>query len=619
MSTVSITKNSIDSLVGELNETLKESLRVINVNNNEKNKQTTTYSEVQTTNTKYRLESFKELDSIPTEVFKHYFLNDEFKDSAISKTIEWNNLVASPEEILADYHMMDKNPLISKWLATNFQLRSIEGHAHEGHVFFADKQKYPNTQLSDVFSNEVLKHVKNKSKKIIFSDGSKDLPRPVALKQSQRAINNSARFALKLITKDPRMKKILPKNFFGIKFPFDIPVNNSAFSKGIFFGANFDNYSDVREPMEEIFNITAGGGESYLGNIPLIKKLGINLNEFAKGNYENPLLQVLFDYDSDNNTNYLIDVLTKVGIIKETEPINHKVSSWDEILEQARPVDKDEYRQIFVRKKKGLGVSDDVACMNAQFIDYKPFLKDRTYSWYFSLGLGVHSGDLMDTLTKECELYVPGGFDTVAGKFFNYNYVERLKKDSYFRKRKGYRNYKSLTQAINRNKDYMLVSKGEIINLTALSLNPNKNNNGQQSLIYHSSGKNFLHQWTFGSDITSTIEQEMRFVYRKLEEEGIAVHKDSPRRFPGKLYPSEISIGFNRIQFSYLINHMNKYVIPIATETSDRRSLLKIYYSNESPQKINGHVKSKKEKFNNNGFQARRNNSNSRNKKGFRR
>lgn len=583
------------------------------------------------------LKSFDDIYSLPDDVFKHYFFNKQKMQFAKRNETRWNSLVASAEDIIKDYDQLEKNPLISTSLAHNFYLRAIEGHAQEGHVFFSGKGRFPNTQLSDVFSNEVLQHIKYKDGTPVFKNKSADSFRTVALKQSQRSIDNTVNMMLNLLNGE-NFSKIKPSNMFGIKLPFDVPINSSAFFKGFFFGSKFDSYEEIRRRIEERFGIVVGGGSSYMGNIDLIKKLGFNLDEFANGKYRDPLLQLLFDQSAETGKEYLLDVLERIDLIQKPTKIDYNVSSWNEILEQTKKTDETPYRQIFLRKKIGLGVSDDLACMIAAYINYDPTNVERTYPWYHSLQISARLADLIDTVTKESFYVVPGGFDFVAGKFLNNNYVKRLKKDTFFRKNEGFNSKKQLNLRLRNDSDYMILPREDIINLTALSLNPNsKNRPAVSTRIYHSSGKNFLHQWTFlnksskskvggvdkvTKDITSTMEQEMRFIYRKLEEDSIpSLYIGAPDKFPGRLYGSNVLIGFHRVPFSFLITYFNEHIFPIV-KSGDLSTKLKTYFTpstnnnnNNSEAKFHGGGKingRKNYKNNVGGFNKRLNRSRSR-------
>ncbi len=505
------------------------------------------------------LKSLDELKERP-ELIKGYFFNKQRKAIAKENIIQWKSLVASPEEIINDFNRMEKNPLITESEET-FNLRSIEGHSQEGHVTFKET-KYPNTQLNNIFSEAVLYKIPHYTKLKAQSQNKNKSLRQIALEETQTMIDNYMNFMLNLFDVEQR-STIAPKDFFGIQLP-KIPTRPIDAWKGFSFGASFDEYNKVRKPIEEETGLIIGGGSSELVDIKKIQELGINIKEFTSGEYKDPLLDLLFKIDSSNGSNYLLETLIEAEIVKKNIEIDYKVETWDKLKEQLPHTDSlGTYRQVFIRKKKGMGVSDNIACALAAFIEFDPQNRQNNFASYYWKIMSAHAADIFDTLTKETELYAPGGFDSVGKTFLNEQFVTKIRKNKWLRKK-----YETDWKRISRNKQkvkYSLVPLHEIKLLTAYSINPNIQNNHYLNEIYHSSAKNFLHKWEFPDDKTSTIELGIRFMYRKLEELGANV-SDAPKKLTRSLYPKEVKIGFERIEFLEIIKYMNSIIPKVLVE-----------------------------------------------------
>lgn len=500
-------------------------------------------------------------------IINNYFFNKKKLSKFSTNKLLWERKVASSNEIISDYQKMTKNPLSTTWLKENLNLRSIEGHSQEGHVAFIN-YRFPNTQLKDIFSDDVLKSIPHYVKKQQKTSKSRHKSlRTLALEETQEAIDNYVNFNINFMNNP--LTKLYSKDFFGIK-NLPQPANPLILWESFFYGANFDNYDDVRSSIEKDLGIVIGGGSTHLVDFDRIKNLGINIDEFTSGDYKNLLLKKLFEIDSQQGTDYLLKTLEKMKVLKQTDEIDLNVSSWDEVLEQLPKIeDLGSFNQIYIRKQKGLGVSDDIACQLATFLDFKMLDKaDKNYNSFFWKKMSAHAADIIDTLTKETLYYAPGGFDALIGKFFNVQLNKQLVENSFLRSLLGIKNYKAKRSSINSmfNQGYDLVSLDEVKLLTALSINPNiRNNPHYKSTIFHSSAKNFLHKWYFENDEPSTIDVETRFVFRKLEELGVDL-STAPENIFKPLHANDITIGFHKTPFVELISYMNNFVMPVISK-----------------------------------------------------
>lgn len=119
--------------------------------------------------------------------------------------------------------------------------------------------------------------------------------------------------------------------------------------------------------MGEIYGLQTGGRECELVDKNIIQKLCINLTEFTSAEFKDKLLSSLTHDERTRVFNSLVLIKPK------TELDFTNVTKWEEILEQATEYTKQkDIFQQYIRIRKDGGVSDDMACMAAAYIDFDP-------------------------------------------------------------------------------------------------------------------------------------------------------------------------------------------------------------------------------------------------------
>ncbi len=523
-----------------------------------------------------RMQNIKE-ENIPfldPEIFAEN-IRQEIQINGLSNKQSWLYDLAKNEELLIDIQL-DDVVISSRELQHNLSLRSTAGHAKEGHVFFNSKNggpgKRPNTFLEKIISDEILKEYKDSDKKAIYSS------RVEYLEQTQNFINEIVDFLV--LSVNSYSKSIQPvhnsRPLLDIEFFNKLQVNPQAVLKGFFFGAFFDNYDLIRKSVEEKFNIHYGGGESYLIDLDLIMKAGIDLEDFSTNSYKDPLLSVQPHLKK-------IKILEQAGLLYDLGEPEIDVHTWNEVLNKSgvdltNPKNEGLIQQ-YIRTKTGRGGADDVLIRLAAFIDFNSDFKNRTAEWFNGLQLGAQLADIVDTLEKSTKYFVQGGQDQAIAKFINQKWLDKIRDTTY-------RETHKINPDNILDSDFGLVDRDQIIYLTALGINPKR-------YQIHSSAKYFLkyqdmivqnkdlnlnyrftdfeefHKFFTASSIikTTTIEQEFLYMQKKLQSLGCNMNTKNGQTIDGNICSnSDILIGFTRIPFEEFENYMDNNVIPYAAK-----------------------------------------------------
>lgn len=502
------------------------------------------------------------------------YISEEMRVNGEENVSNWDKQKPPDKKIINALKYSDLE-LSSPSLRYNLLPRAVLGHAREGHSLFRKRKKsnkYPNVSLNDIIKKEVLQELKNDSEKSIYKTTNQYLT------ESQDFINSIVDFLTIAINsyKNISLADSKGQPILGLDPSLELELNPIAVLKGYYFGAHFDNYQDIRKPAEERYGLPYGGGTSQLINLDKLKKTGISLEELAKGNFSD---EVLNAQPSEKISN----ALKKLRIIKKRKRVDYtKAKSWRNLLNKygtnITPNHNKKYLQQYIRTAKGRGGADDVLIRLAAFIDFDYRYKTRDSAWYNGLQIGAQLADFVDTLEKAASYYLPDGQDESSAKYIEQKWLRKARNDPEYRKI-----FKIKKEDLKENK-FVLVDKEQIIRLTALGINPKK---GQ----IHSSARYFLREQEVANEdldnsltgksadkyTTNTITQEMLYMQDKLSKMGVNM-ADKKGNFPikGKLCEnSDILIGFHKIPLKMFISYMDENVIPYAKTVSFKQDELK--------------------------------------------
>jgi hypothetical protein len=238
-----------------------------------------------------------------------------------------------------------------EWLAAGTRLRttrvveesilmqSVEGHAHEGHAAFRGQQ-YVNTTMDDII------HSLSRDPKLIA-------------RQRQALIDDIAdwlRAAMAgktpnlLIAEDGGC--LLDSGLFR-----QVEVEPANVVRGFYVGGRRDDL-DVRRRVEAKYNISIGGGHSYLVDVQQMERMNLDARKLAKGSHEDQ-----------------IAYYRGVGLIIADKGDRDDFAS-------------EHVRYLYIRHRTGGGTSDDAAMLAAGKL-YGP-----------SGAIGAFLADAVDTLEK---------------------------------------------------------------------------------------------------------------------------------------------------------------------------------------------------------------------------
>lgn len=477
-----------------------------------------------------------------------YHLKEQTLEQKLNKEINWLSKVAEPYDIAQDI-LSTGFPIISKPLYNNLLVRSVVGHAANGHSWFGNALgpgKMPNTTNEDIISDEVFNLIQGHSSAPEYTNSSE------YLNETQGFIDdivNVLESAVNSYKKTITLNSEKNDAFLGIDLFKNVEIDPQALLKGFYYGAQFDSYEEIRKVAEDRYDLRYGGGEEYLLDKNKVINLGINLKEFSTQNYHDNILLA-------QPHKKRIKLFEKLGILLPNEKIDfEKFYSWNYLLEKhGRNMGSEEYSGFFrqyIRTKKGKGGSDDTLIRLASFIDFDENFKSRGSTWYNGLQIGAQLADFIDTLEKITTYFVPGGQDVAIAKYIEQKWLKKARTDPTYRKVHNIKNESLL------NDNYALVDKDQIIMLTALGINPKEE--------IHSSARYFLKEQKFDTFFTTTLEQEFIYMQNKLTEIGIDMTRNNKPVFSKpQCYNSEVLVGFKQRSFRTFIDHMNENVFPFA-------------------------------------------------------
>jgi hypothetical protein len=485
-------------------------------------------------------------------------------DTELMESSFWDIGVASQDEIMNDFNSPQFISIMPNKFLNNFTLRAIPGHTASGHRIFGKIGSKPNTTIDDVFQT-----YQNETGINMYEESQKEI--------------DKVGFAIEMCASShPKQKISLENNLF------DNPLFNNFtalnFNKGFFYGGNFDNFKGIRRHVADEFGVSTGGGECELVDKNIIRELGIDLTEFTSGDFKNELLKSLTHDER-------MKVFNQLELIKTKSEIDFEhVTRWEDVLDQAVEYTKqqDTFQQ-YIRTRKGGGVSDDMACMAAMYLDFNPKIHIPTAEELYGLQVGANVADVCDTFTKATSLYVPGGFDQVLADFANHLFVQRIKDEKEYRGQCGIS--ESRLEEILENPEFGLVSKNQLIDIVALVKNPSKDfyehghsGKNKSSEQIHSSARYFIKEVIDDNTNSFTLEQEMVGNFLELNKQLAIQGYDS-------INPLEVlqtttlvqnqTVGFHAQPLKDVLNFYGKNITPILSQAPHkRRELIHKLYGN---------------------------------------
>ena len=473
---------------------------------------------------------------------------------------KWDDHRTTQIEVERDIQALSRITLIKglpRPIIDQLEIRAIVGHAQSGHRGFRNNRKI-NANLKDIISQVVNGGLVSFKTTYDFDNHSYNLFYGISQNVEKALISLKNNCSEKSVT--------LTKSFN--------PLWNNAkvlplsFLQGFYFGGNFDNF-DLRKIAEIRYGINIGGGESHLIDFDKLRHQNINLTDLTKKKYGGEL-----SFLNDLENGEVIKTLTSKGIILPQREIDiSNIYSLKELEEQLKPRLKNSNFQEYIRKKKGVGVSDDIACSTVvNFIDFSNKNKDVRH--YFSLSIGAYMADFIDSISKTPYLYAPSGLDTLLAEYANQRTINILRQ-------KSQDSMSKLEKKII--KDGNLIDKNQLVDLIALSKNPDRNGIG----IVHSSGRYFLEKQQFEKDDVSsfTMEQQIIMAQRILKRVLSIKNRDFKYLTKGNRIVPNASYGFHRTNS----NSLNRYLVSKtfldslrSTDESRRQEKIHEFYSSSN-------------------------------------
>lgn len=523
-----------------------------------------------------------DLDSVPLDVLSLYLKINYPEEDRFKNTLFWQDKVATKEEIIIDLVNAPIGfDLIPRELVGNLTPRAVVGHAQNGHCEFSMNAK-PNTTLEDVINDDILIHFKDKNK-FPYYKSAKEF-----LFETQKYIDNVAELVDMAV--DPNIISSIDnkinssKLLFNFNFLKGLPVNLHAFLKGVSFGGYFDNYEDVRSPIFERYGVEMGGGRTWLVNKKMLMGLGIGIQDLNKSKYKDEIIKHL-------SPKRRMELFHYSGLVKKDTVIDYKhAKRWQDILDQSEPIPKG-YFQEYIRDIIGPGGSDDILCMSAAWIDFNPKNIRRDPLWYFWLQMGARSTDFVDTLTKSSARYLPGGQDKAIAKFANAAWLDKVRNTKYYASEIGVDRHK-LEKNLEKqgNEDFALVLLDELIDMTAVGINPSKYIfSKSKDPAIHSSARYFskaqssngidytnFNDSSFSKGVTTAMDQQIFVAHKYLKKLKANVELDG--KFIHPLVGSS-EIGFQKHPLAKVVEYFSRYIFPVISKPLKRKELLERFFS----------------------------------------
>ena len=529
------------------------------------------------------------------ELSKKYFdiLKNENKVS--NNTLMWSDGVIRPfdmkDPLSLSYvkSVFDFTADTSNILISNLALRSVEGKIQEGHGGF--DEKYPNTSLDDVLEFENIEHINFMRSHLFRNDRELYNNENSYRLQSQQIIDKVGSSAFKM-AKNPSGDFTFSSNK-DLSIPFLNNVSKIPFLMGLTFSGMFDS-KKFRKLVNEKYGINYRYGESYIVDTQKLASLNISFKELSSGEYRDSTLNNL---DGDKR----VELFEEIGVIvKEYSSVKNKLQD----LLDSDSLDigyKDymncltEYKDILDKKhvqayvsinSEGQGLSDDLACMNAQFIDFNTNKIGRGKKYYESLQRGSHAGDLVDTIGKYSHLYSSQGFDGLSAEISNREFIKTVsskKNPDGYLKSLGLDPNKYYSNIKKSNGFTGLVDIDEVVDLMALSKNPyekmfsnNKKDSQSEKVVnIHSSAVRFI------KPIILTNGQKTTMIDQQLSYNDSALRAYGAYGGDGSVnvgIDPNSEVGFHKTPFHLVMNyHKEKLITPLVNPDKRERLIRELY------------------------------------------
>ncbi|MGC8721887.1 MAG: hypothetical protein ACP5SB_04830, partial [Caldisericaceae bacterium] len=217
-------------------------------------------------------------------------------------------------------------------------MQTIEGHSHNGDGAF-NGDKYVDTTINDIVE-------------ILGRDTF------IVRAERQMLIDEIYEFANRII-KGEELRHLVNANGEPLmRCPLFLKweIEPKEVLKGLYLGGLMDDF-ETRKKVNEKYKTNLGGGKPYLVDMRVMEKLGLNGEMLAHGDHEDKL-----------------DEYRKEGLIIDPSNVDFLRHS--------------DIRFQYIRHKKGLGVSDDLAIIMGGLL------------YNTSVAFGAYLADAIDTLDK---------------------------------------------------------------------------------------------------------------------------------------------------------------------------------------------------------------------------
>jgi hypothetical protein len=376
----------------------------------------------------------------------------------------WDCNIASPYMIQQDFSNLKEEKII--YTSVKSQVYSwvlaVTGHAANGHGNFKDDHfkplKFPSTTVNDIL--KALSKHDDISK--FVNDGlipTKDYFDP---KNFRKEVQHDLDNFVELI--ESYFNQTDNENIFtigkgmdllGLKFNKSYKIDMLEFLRGFTLAGCMDS-ANLRSKAKEKYGWEMGYGDTFAGNISNLKRYFLSLTELSEKRYSKSKIFHMLTHEK------LIEVLNDLDLVsKLKEPEFNRVKqeegeiNWSLIKEKYGFdifKEKGDWENVYIREKKGKGVSDDNAIILAGFLadtfrkdDYIP----NEYA-VFSRILGAALADRVDTYEKLANIIIDGGQDSTMTSYINYLFRNKCKN-------REYREFNHIRNEAE-NKDYTLLN-----------------------------------------------------------------------------------------------------------------------------------------------------------------
>ena len=487
----------------------------------------------------------------------------------------WNDGIAPDYLIQKDFSgMIDENIMyVSDKSKIYAWVLAITGHAASRHgAFNTQTKRFPNTTVKDILKAlakhpDISKFVDNG----LIPNKDYFLPEIIRKDVQSHCIDPFVRIIENHFNGPPEQKFYTIKkgtNFGGFVFNSDYVADMLELERTY----NFSGWMDVgslREKAASRYGWMMGYGDTFAGNLAEVKKYFCSLKELSEKEYKHSKFFNLLDHKK------MIEVFKHLGIIADIdEPDFDKLEqkqggkvTWDLIKETYGFDIRGEWENVYIREKKGKGISDDLAVTNAGFIP-DTFRTDGyipSKCAVLSKIIGAEVGDRVDTHEKISSPVFNNGQDSTIAQYFNYLFKNKCKSGKY-------RNLNNIRDDL---KEYELISSSLMEDCCIISSNIES--------IIHSSMRYFGRE----QEGTCMTEQIFIFVNQLLEElknnptkrNSLYSNCEIPYDLLNSSKPVDIEVGFHRVP-------INKYkgrvieTLEILLDPSNRENNITKYFKN---------------------------------------